>query len=173
MQDPWVKGAGWKLGDIEPQLCYLDHIEAWSVNECTINWNTPLAWVTGYLTENNCDVSNIKIGGTNGVVEVSANNNKKDDSSKSSSSKKDDSSSKKKDDKKTDSSDKEKLGLVPILIFILLAIISIEVFIFSMVKMSKGKNKKDADKNNIGADKNNIDTDKNNIGANNNNDEKK
>ncbi len=151
MQDPWVKGAGWKLGEIEPQLCYLDHIEAWSVNECTINWNTPLAWVTGYLTENNCDVSDIKIGGTNGAVEVSANNNKKEDSS---SSKKDDSSSKKKDDKETDSSEKEKIGLVPILIFILLAIISIEVFIYSMVKMSKGKNKKDADKNNIDANDN-------------------
>ncbi len=35
---------------IAPAKCYLDHIEAWSVNECTINWNAPLAWLTGFLT---------------------------------------------------------------------------------------------------------------------------
>ena len=53
MEDPWVRGSGWKKGQIAPQKCYLDHIEAWSVNECTINWNTPLAWVTAYLLEQN------------------------------------------------------------------------------------------------------------------------
>ncbi len=53
MEDPWVRGSGWKKGQISPQKCYLDHIEAWSVNECTINWNTPLAWVTSYLLEQN------------------------------------------------------------------------------------------------------------------------
>ena len=47
------RGSGWKKGQIAPQKCYLDHIEAWSVNECTINWNTPLAWVTSYLLEQN------------------------------------------------------------------------------------------------------------------------
>ena len=51
MEDPWVQGSGWKKGTIAPQKCYLDHIEAWSVNECTINWNTPLAWLTSYLCE--------------------------------------------------------------------------------------------------------------------------
>ena len=53
MEDPWVRGSGWKKGEISPQKCYLDHIEAWSVNECTINWNTPLAWLTSYLCEAN------------------------------------------------------------------------------------------------------------------------
>ncbi|MCR5249352.1 MAG: glycoside hydrolase family 9 protein [Lachnospiraceae bacterium] len=51
MQDPWVRGMGWKKGTIPPAKCYLDHIEAWSVNECTINWNAPLAWLSGFLTE--------------------------------------------------------------------------------------------------------------------------
>ena len=51
MEDPWVRGSGWKKGQIPPQKCYLDHIEAWCVNECTINWNTPLAWLTSYLCE--------------------------------------------------------------------------------------------------------------------------
>ena len=51
MQDPWIKGAGYKVGTKEPQLCYLDHVEAWSVNECTINWNVALAWVAGYMED--------------------------------------------------------------------------------------------------------------------------
>ena len=51
MEDPWVRGSGWKKGQIPPQKCYLDHIEAWSVNECTINGHAPLAWVTAYLCE--------------------------------------------------------------------------------------------------------------------------
>ena len=53
MQDPWVKGSGWKPGEIAPAKCYMDHIEAWSVNECTINWNAPLAWVAAYLSDKN------------------------------------------------------------------------------------------------------------------------
>ena len=53
MQDPWVQGSGWKKGQIAPQKCYLDHIEAWCVNECTINWNASLAWVAGFLAEEN------------------------------------------------------------------------------------------------------------------------
>ncbi|MDO5125121.1 MAG: glycoside hydrolase family 9 protein, partial [Ruminococcus sp.] len=51
MQDPWIKGAGYKVNEYPPQLCYLDHVEAWSVNECTINWNSPLAWVVNYLED--------------------------------------------------------------------------------------------------------------------------
>ncbi len=49
LQDPYVQGAG--LAGCAPQKCFLDHIEAWSVNEITINWNAPLAWVTAYLDE--------------------------------------------------------------------------------------------------------------------------
>lgn len=53
MQDPWVMGSGWVKGEIAPAKCYMDHVEAWSVNECTINWNAPLAWLAGFLCENN------------------------------------------------------------------------------------------------------------------------
>lgn len=49
LQDPWVQGAG--LEGCAPQKCFLDHIEAWSTNEITINWNSPLAWVMAYLDE--------------------------------------------------------------------------------------------------------------------------
>ena len=52
MEDPWVRGSGWKKGTIPPAKCYMDHIEAYSANECTINWNAPLAWLTAFITEN-------------------------------------------------------------------------------------------------------------------------
>ena len=52
MEDPWVKGSGWKKGQIPPAKCYLDHIEAYSVNECAINWNASLAWMTAFVASN-------------------------------------------------------------------------------------------------------------------------
>jgi len=51
LQDPWVKGSGWNPGDMPPQRCYMDHIESWSTNECTVNWNAPIAWLASYMTE--------------------------------------------------------------------------------------------------------------------------
>jgi endoglucanase len=47
LQDPIAQGAG--LAGCAPQKCFLDHIESWSTNEVTINWNAPLAWVVWYL----------------------------------------------------------------------------------------------------------------------------
>ena len=61
MEDPWVRGSGWKKGQIAPQKCYLDHIEAWSVNECTINWNASLAWLVAFAAQEN---TGIEIGST-------------------------------------------------------------------------------------------------------------
>jgi endoglucanase len=55
LEDPWVQGSGWKgtgEGAIPPQKCFMDHIESWSTNEVTINWNAPLAWASAYLDEN-------------------------------------------------------------------------------------------------------------------------
>lgn len=51
LQDPYVQAAGLKKKGCAPQKCFLDNIEAWSVNEITINWNSPLAWVTAFLDE--------------------------------------------------------------------------------------------------------------------------
>lgn len=54
LQDPWVQGSGWKSTGpkaIPPAKCFMDHIESWSTNEITINWNAPLAWVTAFLDE--------------------------------------------------------------------------------------------------------------------------
>jgi endoglucanase len=49
LQDPYVKAAG--LTGCKPQKCFLDHSEAWSANEVTINWNSPLMWVLAWTDE--------------------------------------------------------------------------------------------------------------------------
>ncbi len=51
-EDDIVK-AEWKDLDIAPQKSYLDDIQAYSVNECAVNWNSSLAWVVSYLCEQN------------------------------------------------------------------------------------------------------------------------
>jgi endoglucanase len=49
LQDPYVKAAG--LAGCAPMKCFVDHIEAWSVNEEAVNWNAPLVWVASFLDE--------------------------------------------------------------------------------------------------------------------------
>jgi endoglucanase len=34
-----------------PQFCYIDHIESWSTNEITINWNSALSWVASFVAD--------------------------------------------------------------------------------------------------------------------------
>ncbi|MGN0591804.1 MAG: glycoside hydrolase family 9 protein [Ruminococcus sp.] len=51
MQDPMIQGKGYKAGEIAPMVCYIDNLEAWSVNECTINWNSPLVWISSFLED--------------------------------------------------------------------------------------------------------------------------
>lgn len=75
LQDPWVKGMGWSAGERAPQLCYMDHIESWSTNEVTVNWNAPLAWLTGYLTDTLSDAEGIS-GGITGNPSDSKSNTK-------------------------------------------------------------------------------------------------
>lgn len=49
LQDPYAQGAG--LPGCAAQKCFVDHIESWSTNEVTINWNAPFAWVSAWLDE--------------------------------------------------------------------------------------------------------------------------
>jgi endoglucanase len=49
LEDPYGQAAG--LSGCPPQKCFVDHIEAWALNEITINWNSPLAWMAAYLDE--------------------------------------------------------------------------------------------------------------------------
>jgi endoglucanase len=55
VDDPYSKAAG--LKGCAPEKCFVDHIEAYSVNEITINWNAPLAWLAAWLDERARDLS--------------------------------------------------------------------------------------------------------------------
>lgn len=50
LQDPQTRLLGLSKS-LPPQKCFVDHIDAWSVNEITINWNAPLAWSAVFLDE--------------------------------------------------------------------------------------------------------------------------
>jgi endoglucanase len=49
MQDPYIRAAG--LKGCPQQKCYVDHIEAYSVNEVAINWNAALGWAAIWLED--------------------------------------------------------------------------------------------------------------------------
>jgi endoglucanase len=49
LNDPYVKAAG--MTSCAPEKCFVDHIESWSTNEITINWNAPFAWALAFLDE--------------------------------------------------------------------------------------------------------------------------
>ncbi|MEV0230601.1 glycoside hydrolase family 9 protein [Nonomuraea sp. NPDC050786] len=46
IQDPLAQRL---LKGCKPQFCYIDDIESWATNELTINWNSPLAWISAFL----------------------------------------------------------------------------------------------------------------------------
>jgi endoglucanase len=48
LQDPTSNRA---LRGCARQRCYIDNVDAWSVNEVAINWNAPLAWISAFLDE--------------------------------------------------------------------------------------------------------------------------
>ncbi len=49
LQDPYMRAAG--IRSCAPMTCFLDHIEAYSVNEECLNWNAPLAWLAAFMDE--------------------------------------------------------------------------------------------------------------------------
>lgn len=65
-EDSVVKTA-WKEIEVSPQKAYLDDIQAYSVNECAINWNSSLAWTISYLCEQN---GGILTGQPSGGVQI-------------------------------------------------------------------------------------------------------
>ncbi|UVS79052.1 glycoside hydrolase family 9 protein [Actinokineospora sp. UTMC 2448] len=48
LQDPI---AARLLPGCAPQKCFVDHIEAYSLNEVTVNWNSAFAWLAGWTAE--------------------------------------------------------------------------------------------------------------------------
>lgn len=141
MQDPWVKGSGWKPGEIAPAKCYMDNVEAWSVNECTVNWNTPLAWTAAYLADKN--------GGivvTHGSFDEGANNTAATEAQNSAAGNAEQNEYKadndEKDFKKKDSDGKGGWGLVPFFIAAAGGALLIEIIVFIVKKASKKASKK-------------------------------
>jgi len=51
MNDPMIQGAGYKIGELAPMKCYYDQVDAWSVNEITINWNSPIVWISSFVED--------------------------------------------------------------------------------------------------------------------------
>lgn len=157
MQDPWVQGSGWKKGTIAPQKCYLDHIEAWSVNECTINWNASLAWLTGFVAQEN---GGIEVGAVNLSEKKEAKTTEASTKEKATKSetttKTDDTTEDEAETTTSGSSDSKKradLGLVALIAgAIIIALISIEFFIYKLIQMKKNNN----DNNNNNNNNNNI-----------------
>jgi len=48
IQDPYAAG---KLKGCIGQFCYIDDIQSYSTNELAINWNSALAWVSGFVAD--------------------------------------------------------------------------------------------------------------------------
>ncbi|SDB34873.1 Carbohydrate binding domain-containing protein [Ruminococcaceae bacterium FB2012] len=151
MQDPWVQGMGWKKGSIAPMKCYLDNVEAWSVNECTINWNASLAWLSMFVTGTASEIKPGSTGSTAGV-ENNGGEGKSNDEQTYDESEAERNAEKAKVTKKSDSkgsTEKETASeeaseggmktwvIVLIVIAGVVVLISIEVFIFEMVKLNK------------------------------------
>lgn len=146
MQDPWVQGSGWKKGEIAPQKCYLDNIEAWSVNECTINWNASLAWITGFTAQENGGIAAFSGLTLNDSPTTKADNEKSDDKGEketiTKAKRKTDKTDKDSDSSKKSSSDDDEkgsnLGLIAIIAAAaVIVLISIEFFVYKMIKLKK------------------------------------
>ncbi len=156
LQDPWVKGLGWEAGENPPQLCYVDHIEAWCTNECTINWNAPLAWMTGFLTDEPVrEVRALKYDdGSEDETEVKPTAEKKTSSDRKDS--KNDDDDKKSSRDRDDDDDKSEKGFVDIVkdicMYVGAGVIGIIVLIglvngiVTIVKKSLKKKKNDGEK---------------------------
>ncbi|GIG55138.1 glycoside hydrolase family 9 protein [Demequina activiva] len=48
--DPTISGL-YPDRDCAPQWCYVDHIQSWSTNEITVNWNSALSWVASWMAD--------------------------------------------------------------------------------------------------------------------------
>lgn len=139
MQDPWVQGSGWKKGEIPPQKCYLDNIEAWSVNECTINWNASLAWLAGFTAQEATDDGIVVTPHSNGkkteTEEKTTTTKKKTKNEKTTTTK-----AAKKIEDDDDKEEKDSNGLVKIALIAgaaVIGLISLELFAYKMAKLKK------------------------------------
>ena len=135
MQDPWVQGSGWKKGEIAPQKCYLDNIEAWSVNECTINWNASLAWLAGFTAQEATD---------DGIAAIDHSGEKKTESGDKTTTEKKTKNAPEnttpKPSKTEKDDDKDRDGIAKTALIsgaVVICLISLELFIYKLIKLKK------------------------------------
>lgn len=140
MEDPWVQGSGWKKGEIPPAKCYLDHIEAWSVNECTINWNEPLAWMTAFLCDATDGIMVGSVSQADAIVSAENSTTAAADSDSESiihTTKQAAAAAAQSEQDSNDSASHFPIKLLIILGAVLIGLIAVEVFVYKMVKLSK------------------------------------
>ncbi|NLZ47053.1 MAG: hypothetical protein GX896_10225, partial [Clostridiales bacterium] len=155
MEDPWVQGSGWKKGEIAPQKSYLDNIEAWSVNECTINWNASLAWLVSFTASENGGITvgstGKSLGITNNGGDGTSNDNSTYDEDKAETENKDKSKvnkdSSKNNEKSNDSKNNKFIIIITIVAGAIIALISIEVFFYKILKMKNNNGNNNANNN--------------------------
>ncbi len=135
MQDPWVMGSGWVKGEIAPAKCYMDHVEAWSVNECTINWNAPLSWLTGFLCENNGGIKEGAVSAATPDSEKAENTAEPSVSDEAS----DGYDGKASSVSSAGNGEGFPVKTVLILTAALIGLIAVEVFIYKIVKLNRSK----------------------------------
>ena len=142
MQDPWVQGSGWKKGEIAPQKCYLDHIEAWSVNECTINWNASLAWLTGFVAQENGGIkADDKVNASDEKQEPSTEATTEDETTEPTTAEPDTQETTAATTEESENDEKEDKGNIAVVALIAAAVviglISIEYFVYKLIKLRK------------------------------------
>ena len=49
--DPVMNGLYPSTNPCTPQMCYVDSIEAYSVNEVAVNWNSALSWIASFVAD--------------------------------------------------------------------------------------------------------------------------
>ncbi len=83
VQDEYIRLFGFVPGWVynSSQRCYIDSVEAWSVNEVAPHWNAPLAWVVSFMQDEapvaTAPPEPTTPGGTDGIVWGDANDDGK------------------------------------------------------------------------------------------------
>lgn len=78
MNDPMIMGAGFKIGELAPMKCYYDNVDAWSVNEITINWNSPVVWIASFVEDTAAGVTPVPTSETDKTTEATKPTEKED-----------------------------------------------------------------------------------------------
>ena len=137
-------GTGFRLeeGRDCSQKCYLDHIEAWSVNECTINWNASLAWLTGFVAQENGGIkADDKVNASGEKQEPSTEATTEAETTEPTTAEPDTQETTAATTEESENDEKEDKGNIAVVALIAAAVviglISIEYFVYKLIKLRK------------------------------------